>query len=124
MLRRLQRRFTRTFAAIMACIAVLVYGSASLARHAPDLHVSASSVGSQAHGHDHGDHSHDDEDVADVEAIDSDHHHADHTHDTAGLLGMSDVTGWPERQLRHVVLSFALVGGPPFEIDRPPRSMT
>lgn len=124
MLRRLQSLFTRTVTAVMACLAILVYASAFSAKHAPDLHASSLSVGLQTHGHDQGDHARDDWDVADPNTINADHHHADHTHDTAGLVGLSDVSASPVRQPKHLTLSFPLLGGPPFEIERPPRSMT
>ena len=124
MLRRPQCRFGRTIAVVMACIAILIYASASPVTHAPDLHASASALVSQAHGHDHGDHSHDDWDAAELDTVENDHHHADHTHDTASLVGASDASVCPERRLDHPILSFPLSGGPPFGIDRPPRSMT
>lgn len=124
MLRRFQSRFMRTFAAAMACLAVLVYASSFSAKHAPSLHLSPLSVGVQTHSHDHGDHSHDDWDVADLDTVGGDHHHADHTHETAGLVGMNGVSAPPEKQPSHLVLSFPLLGGPPFEIERPPRTIT
>tara|TARA_R110000751_G_scaffold38526_3_gene92432 strand:+ start:357 stop:698 length:342 start_codon:yes stop_codon:yes gene_type:complete len=109
-------------AVVMACLAMLVYASAP-AKHAPDLHVSASSIG-PIHGHGHGDNSHDAVDTVGADAADGSHHHADHTHDTAGLVGTTGVSASQGRQLKRLMLSLPLFGGLPFEIERPPRFLT
>lgn len=124
MLLRDRHSLVNMVAAVMACVAVLVYAFSSPGTHAPNLHGAASAIVVSDHSHDHGDHSHDDLDMAFDDAGASDHHHADHTHEKAGL---TQAAGNVMRNYLHadfVTLASSLVGGPPYGIDRPPRTVT
>lgn len=124
MLLRDRHPLVNMLAAIMACVAVLVYAFSSPGTHAPNLHGPVTSLAIDGHSHDHGDHLHDDLDVAFDDTGASDHHHADHTHEKAGL---AQAAGHVVRNSLHadfVTMASSLVGGPPYGIDRPPRTVT
>ena len=110
--------------AVLAGIAMLVFASMPAGTHSLSQHAPAVVVANDAHSHDHGDHSHDDDLEFALNAADApDHHHADHTHEKAGLVAVAG------DMLRNVLAAdYALVdgyldGGLPFGIDRPPRSV-
>lgn len=124
MLLRDRRSLVNVAAAVMACVAMLVYAFASPGTHAPNLHAAASVAVDSGHSHAHGDHSHADLDLASDEGGVSDHHHADHTHEKAGLV---EAAGYGLRNSLHAgfaTLAQSVVGGPPYGIDRPPRTVT
>lgn len=121
MIHRRSKSSTGFVAALVACVAVLLYSFSAIGSHAPALHAAASVLAADTHVHADGGHSHDDFDVVEGEADVSDHHHADHTHEKAGLLSLtgssirSAVTmSYPSRPASASV-------GPPYGIERPPR---
>lgn len=124
MLLRKGRRFGTGFTAVLACIAMLVFAFVPAGTHALSLHSPAFAVTNDGHSHDHGDHSHDD----DLEfAIDGsnapDHHHADHTHEKAGLVTVAGDVLRNIFQTSYALIEDKFDGGPPYGIDRPPRSV-
>lgn len=122
MLLRPRRRFTSLVAAFTACIAMLVYATASPAAHAPRLHATEYAVADEFHDHDHG-HSHDWDMQDDAGDAQVDHHHADHSHEKAGLSSMMAISRIGDPTNTGVPVFARLVGGPPFLIERPPRAM-
>lgn len=122
MLLRPRRQFMSLVAAFMACVAMLVYATAPPAAHAPRLHTAEYVVADEFHDHDHG-HSHDwdaEDNVGDPQV---DHHHADHSHEKAGLSPVMGISRISDTIDTRVPLFARLVGGPPFLIERPPRTM-
>lgn len=110
---------------MLASIAMLFFALVPAGTHALNLHASAFIVTNDGHSHDHGDHSHDD----DVEfAIDGsnapDHHHADHTHEKAGLVTVAGNVLRNTFQTNYAFVEDKFDGGPPYNIDRPPRAVT
>lgn len=122
MLLRPSRRFTSLVAAVMACVAMLVYASTPPAAHAPGLHAAEYAMADEFHDHDHG-HSHDWDIEKSVGDPDTDHHHADHSHEKASLFPVLGIWRIGDPSDTRLAIHGPLVGGPPFVIQRPPRSM-
>jgi hypothetical protein len=108
-------------ASLLAAIAVLLYSFAASGPHFPRLHTS-STVVLIAHSPADGGHSHDDVDLAEEGADASDHHHADHTHEKAGLVVSPASTLRVALSVFYPDRSSPLSAGPPYGIERPPRS--
>ncbi len=111
-------------AALLACIAVLVYAFSSPGNHAPNLHGAASVAVVGDHSHDQGDYSRDDLDATSDDIGESDHHHADHTHEKAGLAQGAGPVLRNSRSADYLTRASSLLTGPPYGIDRPPRIVT
>lgn len=122
MLLRPRFRFTSLVAAVMACVAILVYATAPPVAHAPGLHAAEYAVTNEFHDHDHG-HSHGWDVEESVGDPDVDHHHTDHSHEKAGLSPVIGISRAGDPANTGVPFFVRLVGGPPFMIERPPRSM-
>lgn len=113
------------FAAFAASVAMLLYAFAAPGTHAPRLHSAQVEVVVAAdHPHSHGDHSHDDMDVAQDDGASQDHHHADHSHEKAELVRAEPNGSRASVGLDYSILATDLVSGPPYGIDRPPRPVT
>ena len=124
MMLRFKTGTARTLVVFSAFLLAFLFLFAKQASHSPDLHGKALLVSQSVHSHDHGDHSHDDWDVADETSDETDHHHADHTHDKAGLVVVAHVLPPATRSSSRPMADLNLPGGPLYGIDRPPRSMT
>ncbi|MBP1886504.1 hypothetical protein [Sinorhizobium mexicanum] len=85
MLLRPGLRLQTILAAFAAVIAMLMYALSAPSSHSPRLHSASVKVMDAGRHYDHGDHSHDDFELADAAGDVTYHHHADHTHEKAEL---------------------------------------
>ncbi|WP_336510578.1 hypothetical protein [Agrobacterium tumefaciens] len=109
---------------MLASIAMLVFAFVPAGTHALSLHSPAFAATDAGHSHDHGDHSHDDDLEYAVDSSDApDHHHADHTHEKAGLVAVAGDVLRTTFQTNYAFIEHKFDGGPPYGIDRPPRSV-
>ncbi|WP_054148721.1 hypothetical protein [Rhizobium sp. AAP116] len=104
---------------MLAILATLVFSFVPQSSHPLIEHASAQSM--LDHGHDHGDHSHDDDLDFSVNTADTDHHHADHTHEKAGLVSASRPKRPAGRHSAFILIDTTRDDGRLYGIDRPPR---
>lgn len=120
MLLRQRQTLRTTLIAIAAMMAILVYAFASPATHAPSQHAFGNEIALSNISVDHGDHSHDELDVASTDQG-VDHHHPDHSHEKLGLAASARTAERTIGKADFVSVARSLVSGPPYGIHRPPR---
>lgn len=109
---------------MLASIAMLVFAFVPAGTHALSLHSPAFAVTDDGHSLNHGDHSHDDDLEFVIDGSDApDHHHGDHTHEKAGLVTVAGYVLRNAFQTDYPLIEDRFYGGPPYGIDRPPRSV-
>ena len=124
MLLRPGLRLQTIIAAFAAVIAMLMYTLSAPGSHSPRLHAASAQVVDAGKHHDHGDHSHDDFELADAAGDVTDHHHADHTHEKAELVAATEAGSQVSASPIYFVATVSLIEGPPYGIERPPRAVT
>lgn len=121
---RPRQRLLTFIAAFAASVAILLYAFAAPGAHAAKLHAAQTEVVvGDDHPHGHGDHSHDDAELAGDPGA-PDHHHADHSHEKAELVRTDAKGHRSSADLDYCIVLADLSEGPPYGIDRPPRPVT
>ncbi|MHB0952747.1 MAG: hypothetical protein ACYC10_12570 [Allorhizobium sp.] len=109
---------------VLAIVATLVFAFVPAGSHSLSLHSQGFAIANDAHAHDNGGHSHDDDLDLSMGASDAaGHHHADHTHEKVGLVAVLGDVLRTALRASYLTVDGHPDGGPPHSIDRPPRSM-
>jgi hypothetical protein len=116
------RRFGSLLMTTLAVLATLVFSFVPQGSHPLIEHASALAMLDHSHGHEHGDHSHDDDLEYGIDTSDApDHHHADHSHEKAGLVSASRPKAPSGRHSAFILIDTTRDDGRLYGIDRPPR---